>query len=78
MLVSMLFDTFEFEQQLARKNLQTLNIITSIDQKSAGINNYVTCRANKCEIQWVEKQNNILMSNVIRKFNLQCNMISIT
>lgn len=74
----MSFDTFEFEQQCARKFLQTLNIITSIDQKSEGKNNYVTCRANKCEVQWVEKQNNILMSNVLRKLNLQCNMISIT
>jgi hypothetical protein len=31
----------------------------------------VTCRADKCEVQWVEEQNNILLSNVLRKLNLQ-------
>lgn len=29
-----------------------------------------TCRANECEVQRVEKQNNIFLPNVVREFDL--------
>lgn len=33
----------------------------------------LTSGANKCEVQWVEEENNIFLSYVLREFNLQQN-----
>lgn len=37
-----------------------------------------TCGADKCEIQWIEKENHIFLPNVFRQFHLQQQITNLT